>query len=67
MFMNKKLLTSIVGLAMVAAILVVATTIAVAQFGDDQKAYAKKDKTNKNNGSGPVTAGLPLANKEVID
>jgi hypothetical protein len=47
MFMNKKLVTSIVCLAIVAAMLVAATTVAVIVF-DDHKAYAKKYETNNN-------------------
>jgi hypothetical protein len=46
--MNKKLVTSIVCLAIVAAMLVVAaTTVAVLAF-DNHKTYAKKDKTDNN-------------------
>jgi len=67
--MNKKLVTSIIGLAIVAAVLVAATAVAVIAL-DDHKAYAAKDNTNnKNSGgsSGTETAMLPVSNKGRIE
>ena len=67
--MNKKLVTSIMGLAIVAVMLVAATTVAVLAF-EDHKAYATKDTTSKNNGggsSGTETTMLPVSNKDKIE
>ena len=67
--MNKKLATSIIGLAIVAAVFVAATTVPVIAF-DDHKAYATKDTTNKKNSgsdSGTETQMLPVSNKDKIE
>jgi hypothetical protein len=56
------------GLAIVAAVLVAATTVAVMSF-DDHKVYATKDTTNKKNGdnSGTETQLLPVPNRGKIE
>jgi hypothetical protein len=57
------------GLAIVAAVLVAATTVAVIAL-DDHKAYAAKDNTNNRNSgdsSGTETQLLPVANRGQIE